>query len=386
MKQGYRPPDVMSGQMKRESLLYAGIWLIFLVWTVVATTTANASLGAKISGWMAVLAFIVVYLYGMTHPRLFFTLPRWMTTLFYTVMLLLMQVIAGWTAGTAAFNMTIYVLALWLFSHRWRTGLLGACAVLAAVLVLTSFLIPWSTMIYVFIPLGSALAIVLLLRFLVERDEVDRAMAQQLALSQQRDELARTVHDVLGHSLTAISVSAQLARRLVERDPQAAAAQLDSILVTARTALSEVRSTVVELRQPDLIEQLQIAKALLGAAGVEVRLPRRNTVEGLDERHKDLFAWCLREGITNVVRHSRATQCSILITENRLCIDDDGVGPHGSPNSAGHGLAGLRQRVREEGGRLDVAELPEAVRGEVSRGGTSLTEEARPGTRLEVVL
>lgn len=94
------------------------------------------------------------------------------------------------------------------------------------------------------IPVVSTLAILFIVRFMVEKDEKDREKDRQLALSQQRG-LARTVHDVLGHSLTAITVSAQLARRLVERDPQAAAVQLDNILATARTALSEVRTTVV---------------------------------------------------------------------------------------------------------------------------------------------
>ena len=376
MRQGYRPPDVFSAQLKRETMFYGGIWVVFLAWPVVSVATSGASLPAKMVGELAILAFVVVYLHGLTHPRVFFGAPRWVTTLGYTAILALFVVATGLVAGSAALTMASYLLALWLFSHPWRTGLAGASAVTAVVATIGLVTVSRETLFYLLIPLGSTLAILLLVRFMVERDETDRAVEQQLALGRQREDLARTVHDVLGHSLTAITVSAQLARRLVERDPQAAAAQLDNILSTARTALSEVRSTVVELRQPDLWEQLQVTKTLLDAAGIAPDLPKPRTLDALEEGESDLFAWCLREGITNVVRHSRATRCAVRIGVDHLRIDDDGVGLHESGGAPGNGLTGLRQRVEEAGGMLTIGDLPESER----------ADARRPGTRLEVVL
>ena len=373
MQRGYRPPDVFSAQDKRESLFYGGIWLIFLLWPVAAIAASDDSLLWKILGWASIAAFVAIYMYGLTHPRPFSSRPRWMATLCYTVVLLSLMVPVALTAGVGALNLCPYVLALWLFSHRWRAGLAGAGLVLLVSLAVGLIFFPNEVLFYLVVPLGTAFVVLLMVRFMVEKDENDRAISKQLALSQQREELARTVHDVLGHSLTAVSVSAQLARRLVYADPQAAAAQLDNILATARTALSEVRSTVVELRQPDLAEQLRVARTLLDAAGIAADLPKARGLDALGEAERELFAWCLREGITNVVRHSGASRCRVRISETWLRIDDDGVG---LSKPAGHGLAGLRQRVEEAGGTLSIGVLPAG-----EQAGSQ-----QPGTRMEVAL
>ena len=380
LQRGYNPPDVYSRELKRETLFYGGFWLIFLAWPVASILADDSSWPLKILGLMSVLGFIVVYIYALTHPRIVFSVSRWVNTLGYTAVLVLLMALVGITGGPGTVTMASYLLALWLFSHPWRVGLLGACGVATVILTVGFIVFPTEVTLYMLIPVVSTLAILFIVRFMVEKDEKDREKDRQLALSQQREELARTVHDVLGHSLTAITVSAQLARRLVERDPQAAAVQLDNILATARTALSEVRTTVVELRQPDLTEQLQVTRTLLDAAGIMAELPKGRSFESvsdrLDAQTRELFAWCLREGITNVVRHSAASRCSVEIGEKHLRIDDDGVGASGPE---GNGLMGLRQRVEHAGGTLNVGPLP----GEGSR---VMSGRKNPGTRLEVVL
>ncbi len=379
-QRGYNPPDVYSRELKRETMFYGGFWLIFLAFPVVVIFAADMSWLLKALGLACVTAFVVVYMYGLTHPRIAFSVPRWANTLGYTAILVLFMVVTGILAGPAAISMASYLLALWLFSHTWRVGVLGAVVVAVVVLVVAFLAFPDPSTLYTLIPVGSTLAILVIVRLMSEKDERDREKDRQLALSQQREEVARTVHDVLGHSLTAITVSAQLARRLVERDPQAAAAQLDNILATARTALSEVRTTVVELRQPDLTEQLHLTRTLLDAAGITANLPNEHglvAVNGrLDDETRELFAWCLREGITNVVRHSGASRCSVEIGEGYLRIDDDGAGI-GGPE--GNGLTGLRQRVEEAGGALSVGTLP-------VEGSRVMSGRENPGTRLEVVL
>ncbi|MFT3943982.1 MAG: sensor histidine kinase [Ancrocorticia sp.] len=378
---GYNPPDVYSRELKRETMFYGGFWLIFLAFPVVSIFSGDMSWPLKALGLASVAAFVVLYMYGLTHPRIVFSVPRWANTLAYTVILVLFMVVVAILAGSSAISMASYLLALWLFSHTWRVGVLGAVVVAVAVVLGGVLAFPAPTIYYTLIPVVSTLAILVIVRLMSEKDERDREKDRQLALSRQREELARTVHDVLGHSLTAITVSAQLARRLVERDPQAAAAQLDNILATARTALSEVRTTVVELRQPDLMEQVQMTRTLLEAAGIAAELPRGRALDMLDDRlnpeTRELFAWCLREGITNVVRHAGASRCSVEIGERYLRIDDDGAGVS---RPEGNGLTGLRQRVEEAGGVLSIGAPP------VDRPPVDGPPVDRRGTRMEVVL
>ena len=394
LQRGYNPPDVYPPDLKRETLYYGGFWLIFLVWPVVSILTDGGAWLFKTLGLLGVLGFIVVYIFALTHPRIIFSSPRWVNTLGYTVVLVALMALVAITGGAGTITMASYLIALWLFSHPWRVGLLGACGVVVIILGVGFIVFPAEAMLYMLIPIVSTLAILFIVRFMVEKDERDRERDRKLALSQQREELARTVHDVLGHSLTAITVSAQLARRLVESDPQAATVQLDNILATARTALSEVRTTVVELRQPDLTEQLQVTRTLLAAAGIAADLPKERTLETvrdrLGEETRELFAWCLREGITNVVRHSGASRCTVEIGEGYLRIDDDGVGASGPE---GNGLTGLRQRVERAGGRLSVGTLPVEGRAVSESGAVGDSRahldgagEKNPGTRLEVVL
>jgi two-component system sensor histidine kinase DesK len=194
-----------------------------------------------------------------------------------------------------------------------------------------------------------------------ERSEVARA---ELALVAERDRVARDVHDVLGHSLTALSIKAELAGRLIDVDPVRARQELESIQETARQALAEVRSTVGGLRAANLDAELAAAPRVLADAGIETRL--LGTVADTDPRHRTLLAWVLRESVTNVVRHARASRVSIELTPTGLVVADDGTGFEVDGGREGNGLRGMRERVSAAGGTVRLT------------GGH--------GTRVEVVL
>jgi two-component system sensor histidine kinase DesK len=155
-----------------------------------------------------------------------------------------------------------------------------------------------------------------------------RSELARLAAENERSRIARDLHDLLGHSLTTITVKAGLARRIAATDPARA---------------------LVEIREVTLAGELATGKELLRAAGVTADLP--SAVDIVDLRHRELFGWVLREGLTNVVRHAHATSCAVLFSTSSVEIIDDGVG--GVP-LAGSGLAGLRQRVTAAGGRVDA--------------------------------
>jgi two-component system sensor histidine kinase DesK len=176
-----------------------------------------------------------------------------------------------------------------------------------------------------------------------------RSELARLAAENERSRIARDLHDLLGHSLTTITVKAGLARRIAATDPARALVEIGEVEGLARSALADVRAAVANYREVTLAGELATGKELLRAAGVTADLP--SAVDIVDVRHQELFGWVLREGLTNVVRHAHATSCAVLLSTSSVEIIDDGVG--GVP-LVGGGLAGLRQRVTAAGGRVDA--------------------------------
>jgi two-component system, NarL family, sensor histidine kinase DesK len=203
-----------------------------------------------------------------------------------------------------------------------------------------------------------------------------------LAVAGERARAARDLHDILGHSLTVVAVKAELAGRLLEVDPSRAAVEIADVERLAREALADVRSTVGAYREVTLATELAGARAALEASGIEPDLP--TSVTKLPDGRAELFGWAVREGVTNVVRHSGARRCTIRIDPNRVEVLDDGRGPAAGPGpdqpadgpdqpGGGHGLVGLRERVDQVGGRVTVG------RGPGGRGFLLRVELDRPG-------
>ncbi len=172
-----------------------------------------------------------------------------------------------------------------------------------------------------------------------------------LAVERERSRVARDLHDILGHSLTVITVKTELAGRLVDVDPERARTEIGEVEALARGALVDVRATVAGFRGVSVTGELAGARAALTAAGIEADLP--GSVEAVPAESRELAGWVVREGVTNVLRHAQAARCRIRIDERRVTIDDDGIGPRSSPDG-GSGLAGLRGRVEAAGGRMSV--------------------------------
>ena len=196
----------------------------------------------------------------------------------------------------------------------------------------------------------------------------------EAAVAAERSRVARDMHDILGHSLTVIAVKAELAARMLETasgtdpasatasgaDPSAfedsaplrrAAAEIAAVQDLARGALADVRATVAGYRGVNVLAELAVARTALESAGITADLPA--TVDAVPARHRELFGWVLREGVTNVVRHSGAKQCRVRLTASEVSVEDDGVGP-GPAGSFGNGLTGIRERVMAAGGNVCV--------------------------------
>ena len=172
-----------------------------------------------------------------------------------------------------------------------------------------------------------------------------------LSVAAERERIGRDLHDILGHSLTAISIKAGLAARLVDLDPVAAKAQIAEIEQVSRQALADVRTTASGMREVRLATEIASARSVLLAAGIESRMP--SALPPLSDELSELMGYVVREAVTNAVRHSRAGECTIDVEPSAVEIRDDGRGL-GSDVRSGSGLLGLRSRVETVGGTLRV--------------------------------
>ncbi|WP_150248809.1 sensor histidine kinase [Nocardiopsis deserti] len=280
---------------------------------------------------------------------------------------------------------TVFFLAAW-----WGTGVFLAprrrsAYVTAALLVLPWLVIPfygfetqfqpllyllvWLAMVFCGLMFAAG-SLSMMWLWDISREAVagQRARAQ-LAVSEERLRFARDMHDLLGHSLSALAVKAQLAERLVERAPDRAGAEMAEVQVLARQALQQVRSAISGYREVDLVGETEAVRAVLDAGGTKTVT---TGLEGLvlPPRTAALAAWVVREGGTNVLRHSDAHECQIGFTLTR----DSTVGPRTlvvevfndrargggqDGRESGNGLAGLSERVAMGGGTLSAAHTPE---------------------------
>ena len=172
-----------------------------------------------------------------------------------------------------------------------------------------------------------------------------------LAVAAERERIGRDLHDLVGHSLTSLTISAQLARRLLDTDPEAAREQLTLIETTVRQALADVRATASGMQHVRAASEIASARTVLSTVGIQAEVP--TALPPLHDDLAELFGYVIREGVTNIVRHSRATRAEIAVDEHSVTVEDDGVGiPQGASRS---GLRGLEARLALAGGRLEVS-------------------------------
>jgi two-component system sensor histidine kinase DesK len=172
-----------------------------------------------------------------------------------------------------------------------------------------------------------------------------------LAVQNERARIASDLHDILGHSLTVVTVKAELAQRLLDVDVERARKELGDLEALARDALSDVRATAMGVWGISLPGEIAAAREALAAAHIEAELP--GAADEVPTRFRELFAWTIREAVTNIVRHSKATRAEVRLGPASVEIVDDGVGECAGA-SDGQGLAGLRRRADALGARLTV--------------------------------
>ncbi|WP_035839703.1 sensor histidine kinase [Kitasatospora azatica] len=186
----------------------------------------------------------------------------------------------------------------------------------------------------------------------LENQRLRNSQVELLATLAERERISRDLHDLLGHSLTAVVMRAQLTKELVLADPQRARAESEEIERNAREALAAVRSTVTGWRQTTIRAELEVARRTLTGTGVTLQVSCDDALILVAATEHEL-GLALREAVTNVARHAQASSCRIGLDRDeervRLVIADDGIG---GVAAEGTGLTGLRERIAKLGGAV----------------------------------
>lgn len=181
----------------------------------------------------------------------------------------------------------------------------------------------------------------------------------QLIIIEERERIARDLHDTLGQKLSLIGLKSDLASKLIYRDPEAALNEINDVRQTARTALKEVRELVSDMRGTKLEDELLRVQQILKAAEIDFVLYGSPKLKNTPLLVENVLSMCLKEAVNNVVKHSQATRCTVLIKQTPqevlVQVQDDGIGlPETGGFMQGNGLAGMRERLEFINGSADI--------------------------------
>jgi two-component system sensor histidine kinase DesK len=335
-----------------RSWLFPGIWLVYLAETVDAVRVHSSGADAVV-GYVIVAAFALCYLTALSvgwsqrMPYFWFWYGAGFALTGAEVFF----------AHDGAFVFFVYLAVLTVAAFRHYAA--PIVAAMALVTLLGPQIAPGDEG---GLDYSGALAVVLVGLamygfFAIIQSNRDLAAARaevaRLAAENERTRIARDLHDLLGHSLTTITVKAGLARRLAEHGEHGRSAEeIAEVEQLARRTLGDVRAAVAGHREVTLAGELATAREVLRATGIVAELP--GSVDVVDPARSELFGWVVREAVTNVVRHSRAAHCRIDLGHDWIEITDDG---RGEEAVSGSGLQGLTERVGAAGGRARVGPL-----------------------------
>lgn len=335
----------MHPTLPRLIATFAGVVLFFGIYLWAAWRRAQSIVAAssprheEIKVWLLIAALLAINLILMLLGG-----NEWQALFFY---------ISGYVGGSlsirrsilAAVVLTLISGILGLLSGLGWFGIVQAVVFIPAIVFITQSVL-WS------IKTNWELR--------AAREEIAR-----LAVMTERLRIARDLHDLLGHNLSLIALKSELAGRLVGTSPERATIEIGDVEKVARTTLQEVREAVSNFRRPTLLSELHAAQEILTAAGIAYHHNSDDSIiDTLPTTVESVLAWAVREGVTNVIRHSRAHECIIRVGQNThdtwVEVTDDGIGtislpPVSNANNGGNGLPGLIERVEALGGRCETA-------------------------------
>ncbi|KAB2459051.1 sensor histidine kinase [Bacillus sp. CH126_4D] len=184
----------------------------------------------------------------------------------------------------------------------------------------------------------------------VLKNQLNEANEQikDLVKREERQRIARDLHDTLGHTLSLITLKSQLVEKLIVKNPERASAEAKEITQTSRTALKQLRELISDMRMITVEEEIEQIKAILQAANIELEVKQEASSSSLSPIEQNIVGMCLREAVTNVVKHSKATKCTVSVLESQgeliLKVEDNGIGL-ANQNQDGNGIRGMKERI-----------------------------------------
>jgi len=353
-------------------LLFTAVWLLFPVGFVIQVLRTDLSPVELLAFLASIVAFVAVFLWLMLrYPFPYVELASQELRIRIGLLLVLaaLALYVELVYGSGVPYRFMYVVIAAAVTLPTREAAWAVVAVTAGVGAFYASRLGWEAAatswgdVVPFLLIGIGMIIVSRLVVTVRELQAAREEIARLAVAEERLRFARDLHDLLGHSLSSITLKSELAGRLLPAAPERAAAEVRDIEGVARRALREVREAVADYRQPTLGGELNGAREMLKAAGIACRIEQE--AGELPNATDTLLAWAVREGVTNVVRHSRARHCVIRLARDgedvRAEIIDDGLGfpPDHKATTIGSGLSGLAERVAASGGDFEAKPMPE---------------------------
>jgi two-component system sensor histidine kinase DesK len=341
------PPTVSNDEFQNRHWIPI-VWLGYLIFFLFHPILDHVGMKEWIATLVALAIFLPLY-FG------FFRLSSPWNRLTLVGMVILGIVYSPWNSGAVGFF--IYAASFVPFAFETELAGFGGLAAIATIIVLEwkfAHHDKWFLFVGLFFSALSGTSSIYFAQRNRNLDKLRRAHneIEHLAKVAERERIARDLHDVLGHTLSLITLKSELAGKLIDRDPAQAKREIRDIETAARDALAEVRHAILGYRAKGLNEEFKQAKSTLETAGIEVNV--QNNPVPMPATVESVLSLALREAVTNVVRHAGAKHASLRLARiNGHCqleICDDG---RGGLQVEGNGLRGMRERIESLGGTVE---------------------------------
>jgi two-component system sensor histidine kinase DesK len=322
------------------------VWLPFMIWFFVNPFWKHAGPLLWTGNALYGLFFIWLYLYAFSRPE-----PRRL----YAVIAMMVMAALAMPINENGASMLVYAVAAGCFTTSLRR---------VALLVTLDVAILGFYSYWLHLPIAfwvSMMLLIVIVGFMTHNGCVSHCAAEKLRVANEeiehlakvaeRERIARDLHDLLGHTLSLITLKAELARKLVDRDPQRARLEMQDVENTSRAALADVREAISGYRGQGIAAELIRARKTLEIAGIAVDCDTSEVP--LNPAQESVLALALREAVTNVVRHAQAQRCSLRLSrEEATCTLEIADNGRGADAPEGNGLRGMRERLEAIGGSL----------------------------------